>query len=993
MNNYLDKLFIVLKKYLDVLWEEPIVVAQILLNADIKDVKENLAHFICNNFYQNILSPYSVEQKLLYVITFMLREEINKINSVNQLNDFLENSSCGYLLGELGNKNDIKEYAKNVIINIIEKIETTCSEKELTLNIINLENDIKKIEKDFQNDKYMKSIEDNICGLKIDKSLDLELKDGKFNEIKNKFEIYKIKYNQKIILFNNKYITNLTEKELSQIITKYDNQQNMKDYLSKYIHKSNIDKQLLSNEKLISNIFNSKYSNILLFLYQIDFLKLIELMDLLIESFINNIQILPKPLKYICKIISLLIQNKFPKATKLEQNAFICKFLFVNLLIPILKKPYSIYINNFIICQNTLNNLNYLLDIFQQLVLGNLYINKENEFYFTPFNWYFIERMPEVFELYEKIIRIKLPTFIEKFIKNQLPTDYKYDYFKENPEQIINHKSIIFSLNDISCLINNMEKCKYILFPGLDNNDKKLNKKNNIEKLYIIFKKLNAKEYKDYLKSIQKKEEIDNKTPDLNTEKKIMSFHDLLINHKYKDLFNIEQGIRYFNIKELKQINNDEDIKNNNIIKTKNYISGLLYNCRQLDDSDSCLNKNTLDILKEFKVFLKSSDFVIDNTLPYEWYIYSLLDCLKKIPKELAENDYELLYNELENDIKKAIEIFDLHIMSNCFEKTKYAKKAIDYYTKAKNYLSDIVLILKLKKIIEKTKMPIKIYINIKDIKLELINNSNNVNNIGDLNMRENDRNKRICLNINEFINYFPSFLKLDLKYDIKLLELMNNLNIPKTINNYINFALNTIKKKYKFQEEEFKLISEKINDFIFNKLYDKLYPAYPDDNDIQILKNCYKLSWTQSKNFIESKNDNENNNYDIFLDDIKQLFTELELEKSPRKKLLIIDSIFTFINKIFMFVGDNIKEVGADKIVPILTYLFVRVQPKKIFTDINYIKIFMTDIKNIDISHLTILDSVCNLIKNINYNNLNGVTEQEFNQKCQMSLIVNKTS
>lgn len=993
MNNYLDKLFIVLKKYLDVLWEEPIVVAQILLNADIKDVKENLAHFICNNFYQNILSPYSVEQKLLYVITFMLREEINKINSVNQLNDFLENSSCGYLLGELGNKNDIKEYAKNVIINIIEKIETTCSEKELTLNIINLENDIKKIEKDFQNDKYMKSIEDNICGLKIDKSLDLELKDGKFNEIKNKFEIYKIKYNQKIILFNNKYITNLTEKELSQIITKYDNQQNMKDYLSKYIHKSNIDKQLLSNEKLISNIFNSKYSNILLFLYQIDFLKFIELMDLLIESFINNIQILPKPLKYICKIISLLIQNKFPKATKLEQNAFICKFLFVNLLIPILKKPYSIYINNFIICQNTLNNLNYLLDIFQQLVLGNLYINKENEFYFTPFNWYFIERMPEVFELYEKIIRIKLPTFIEKFIKNQLPTDYKYDYFKENPEQIINHKSIIFSLNDISCLINNMEKCKYILFPGLDNNDKKLNKKNNIEKLYIIFKKLNAKEYKDYLKSIQKKEEIDNKTPDLNTEKKIMSFHDLLINHKYKDLFNIEQGIRYFNIKELKQINNDEDIKNNNIIKTKNYISGLLYNCRQLDDSDSCLNKNTLDILKEFKVFLKSSDFVIDNTLPYEWYIYSLLDCLKKIPKELAENDYELLYNELENDIKKAIEIFDLHIMSNCFEKTKYAKKAIDYYTKAKNYLSDIVLNLKLKKIIEKTKMPIKIYINIKDIKLELINNSNNVNNIGDLNMRENDRNKRICLNINEFINYFPSFLKLDLKYDIKLLELMNNLNIPKTINNYINFALNTIKKKYKFQEEEFKLISEKINDFIFNKLYDKLYPAYPDDNDIQILKNCYKLSWTQSKNFIESKNDNENNNYDIFLDDIKQLFTELELEKSPRKKLLIIDSIFTFINKIFMFVGDNIKEVGADKIVPILTYLFVRVQPKKIFTDINYIKIFMTDIKNIDISHLTILDSVCNLIKNINYNNLNGVTEQEFNQKCQMSLIVNKTS
>ena len=33
-------------------------------------------------------------------------------------------------------------------------------------------------------------------------------------------------------------------------------------------------------------------------------------------------------------------------------------------------------------------------------------------------------------------------------------------------------------------------------------------------------------------------------------------------------------------------------------------------------------------------------------------------------------------------------------------------------------------------------------------------------------------------------------------------------------------------------------------------------------------------------------------NNYDIFMDDVKQLFDKLDKEKSPRKKILIISEI-----------------------------------------------------------------------------------------------------
>ena len=97
------------------LWEEPYLVAKIIINSSIYDVERILAPLICNNFYQNIISPYTIEENLLYVITIVLKEEINDLNSENELDDFLNNSRCSYLLSELRKKNDVIIYAKTVI--------------------------------------------------------------------------------------------------------------------------------------------------------------------------------------------------------------------------------------------------------------------------------------------------------------------------------------------------------------------------------------------------------------------------------------------------------------------------------------------------------------------------------------------------------------------------------------------------------------------------------------------------------------------------------------------------------------------------------------------------------------------------------------------------------------------------------------------------------------------------------------------------------------
>lgn len=97
LNNYVPKFF-------TYLWENPKLVANILMNAEIQDVKEHLAPFISNNFYENILSPNYIQDYLMYVMCILLKDEVNKIQTHNDYSKFLCNTTCGFILSHLCQK-------------------------------------------------------------------------------------------------------------------------------------------------------------------------------------------------------------------------------------------------------------------------------------------------------------------------------------------------------------------------------------------------------------------------------------------------------------------------------------------------------------------------------------------------------------------------------------------------------------------------------------------------------------------------------------------------------------------------------------------------------------------------------------------------------------------------------------------------------------------------------------------------------------------------
>ena len=124
-----------IKSLLYLLWEDPYVIYLLLSNANINDVKNNLAPFIANNFYQNILSSYYFEDNLMFVISLLLKDEINKLNKEDEPEKFLENTPCGFLLEQLCDKNDIQSFFKINILNVVENLEWTFSSKRIFFDI------------------------------------------------------------------------------------------------------------------------------------------------------------------------------------------------------------------------------------------------------------------------------------------------------------------------------------------------------------------------------------------------------------------------------------------------------------------------------------------------------------------------------------------------------------------------------------------------------------------------------------------------------------------------------------------------------------------------------------------------------------------------------------------------------------------------------------------------------------------------------------------
>ena len=965
LNTYIPKL-------MNYLWEKPKIVAQIIQKTDTKDVEEYLAPLFSNNFYENILSSSYIEYNLMYLLTILLDGEIKNLDNVNQFDKFLEESQCGYLLGELRKKNDIQSFFKNIIQDGIENLENNYSSLNIILNIDIIDNEFK--EKLSNHGINIKKLDEEGF-LKSENNI--QYNDEDTNEKRNKKQFKSEQEN-----FNQKYVPSLDKKTLHQLMKEKEKNKRMKDFLYTKINDCDSNDYFYSNNLLMKQLYKCKYSPQYLLRYQKSFMVIINFINSIIDKIINNSHKLPYSSRCLCKIISLLIKKRFPSISEIEKNAFIAKFFFGKLLTPILKNPViEALIGNFIINSNTLNNLKIIGDIINKFTSGVFY--KETESEYTPFNWYFIEKMEKLFEIFDHITKVTLPEFIEDFINDKLPPNYEYEYFKENQDQAMMHQSMFYNLSQIDIIVKTMNKFKKEIFisdktKGLEKTLEKLVYSKNQELLDNILK---SEIKADNKVQIQKSKKSKNE-PEEQSEPKLHYFliESIKYNDKYKKLFSIEQKTSCFTIKEIKNISDEKSITKNNIIRVKNLFCSLLYNYNYLLKTDFNEGKfnNTEEILVEL---LKSSSSVFDGSIPSEWYVTSLLEYLKKIPEDLTKNDCEKLYNEIENDVNKSIKELDLEALSAIMEKLKFAKRGKIFFEDSKQLLKDIDLNEEIKNIMEKEYIPILIKFSYEDdIKKEFSicpskfkeKNKENQSKIKDYQKKQNNE---LCFTINEFTKKFPNLLKYEELQDLNIFEIQESLSFPKVINDYLNIVKKSIEKKY---NKDLELIMEKIYYYIMIKLYDKLFPIEPNEKDNKIFQQSIKLSWTEPKHFLGNKK----YVFGSFLTDTSKYYNLIDNEKSPIKKALYLSEIFNSIELLMKFNGIG-DDIGVDDQMPILNYATIKAAPFRMYSNAKFMELYSGDLKhqNQD-SQLVQFLGICDILTEMEYSKLYGVTKEEYIKK-----------
>ena len=913
-------------------------------------------------------------------------------------------SVCWYILEQLIDKKDIKCYFKLIFTDFIEKLTKLHSTEEVTF-------DYNKIKKKINNNYII--IEKEILDEDINEQ-NIDKKD--LNSFKTKsMENNKKGQNKNKDIFISKYINSLKEKDLQIYLSEYEknsNNKNMRDYINSIINNIKISPYLYDTKTFLYNISDKDVFNE----YQDNFFKISELINIIINNLLKNVSMIPNSIKCICKIISKLIQNKFGNIDIIKKNAFIAKFFFYNLFSKILLNPgYLALIKDFNLTEIQRNNLSTIIEILKKFVLGKLFKDDNKEGNYTPFNWIFIENMPKLLEFFEIVTKAKLPNFIEKLIDGNLNEDFKFNYFDENKDDIIIYNTTCFSVDNIYILVKTIEKEKEKILKRITNNElqkiiEKLTSKQKIDKLENIIKeKENDKVNFDICNEIKssKKHDIERekeKTIESNilinkqNKNKTLNFYLMIeheINNKYQKLFNIYNHKEYYNIpnKKIKEENElTEEKKNIYILNlVKNFLCAILYNYKLLNKEDFIEGtySNIPNILNEMKKNMKTLNILIDKTIPSDWYIDTLLEYLKKLPKELINNDYEELLKLLENDIKSSINNQYFEDFSICIDKIKLLKNLNEYYEESLMILNDIELNIKTYKIINQIEIPIEIcYKNDTNIfNFNFVSNDNIIANSDSKSHRNSHTKKKekqiICNTIQDYINNFPNILEISNDRKMSSFELLKEINFPEEITEYIQIIYKTLEKKIK-DEDKLKKIINKIYDYIMEQLYPKIFPKDIDLVDNMIYLNCIKVSWVEPKYLMKDKKDFIFGN---FISDISMYFEKLDQQKSPRKKFVYLEEIFKTIYNLCTFNEEDIE--GVDDVIQLLDYAVLKAKPRKIKSNCDYMRLFIGNRKGKrEDSHLTQLSMTSSLVCKMNHSFFINITETEYYEKCKKNML-----
>ena len=762
--------------------------------------------------------------------------------------------------------------------------------------------------------------------------------------------------------------------------------------------------------------------------YKLNFMFIKNRIDSLIQSLIDKMESIPYTVRCICKVIFLLLQKKFPSLNHYIMNSFVGKFIFDKCIFPILNLENKNILEPRILSIDTKKCLNVIMSVLSytnKCMLFNYNIDTEK----TIFNHYIIELIPILNKFYDKLIDIELPPVLNYLVKStQLYNDINvdnnrkmsnknllqnnseinekgsvYNYFHEHNDELLHLQCICFSLDDILSILSLIGK-NIQAFSGLpqfevfkrayeyiQQYDYIIDEKNNEDKdkkqFFVIFK---TEKNSHFEKIIQQ-----NKN---NISTFVSGDQDAdLISKRFK--FCIKTVLKGLNL-----LNNKDYSYLNMAVSSRKFFSALKY---------------TLDDFGELSE--------VKNKIPLKWYGQYIFNNKDGLDINYKKDDYARLYNEIydeESYILNELKSISSTIITRDGMNIRCAEKILQKEKYDNYHITQVREFVKIDRFVEEETIEVCIQTNEigesnnkekekekekeKDknkkgrnrsakIKLPLIivedNNcphksSKHVESEGN---EKNDKIPYHAYSIKDFITKFSEnpWGEEKLYNYIKPITLVEedikNGNRENQIYTSLNHYMSIIKKHIRKNKNIFNLqsesdclaIAEKIEDYIMRQIYIHVYPKKELKADIDFYNQTKKLYWITPEHLdIKKVYINQLSNAVIW-------FKKIDEAKSIRDKLLCISGAYNTMNNTIKFSSGKNDNAGQDELTPIFQYIIIKAQPKRIFSNINYIKCFLDD------SGLTgelgfllsqMESSTC-FIMSIDYQHLR-ITEEEFNQK-----------
>jgi hypothetical protein len=437
--------------------------------------------------------------------------------------------------------------------------------------------------------------------------------------------------------------------------------------------------------------------------------------------------------------------------------------------------------------------------------------------------------------------------------------------------------------------------------------------------------------------------------------------------------------------KEKKDVSNKEQKNIPN--KEQSFLGNIKYCFYVILKNLKTLSKNNFDgdqsidnIIKKLNNIINKEDFngtLKEEALPLSWYGTYLQSYIDKIPTDYKDNNYSKLYDELIDEYSKSLDNYkndeSLNILYNkIINGENMIEISQNFLTKIKKDQKklDILHFILTKQI------PIKIIIYTdKEEKISLIE----IMKPKDKSNSKGKKESKQCNNILDFCDIFP-----DLTENIEdIFKFEEEIQLKNALNEYFEIIYEYLDKENIFkkcQEEEKTNLKIKIQDFIYEQIYDRIYPHdFKDPLDIKILQNCFTHKWIKPNNLDEKLINLDDNMVQM----MRTFIRKIEERKSPNYKLKEFENLDFMVNNIILlheYPEDNYLKIMCLVIIKEMAY-----KPFRLNSLYRYIKMFYYKEKENGI--INQLEQVFKEINEFSFKNVVGISEDEYKKNIKNAL------